>query len=429
MSSPFVIKEHTFHGQHIREYPGALANSQEDVLHLHCKSYTPHEVASGQTRGQCTVLAFHANGFHKEVYEPFFEQLYRDLKDNHGVVVGSIWIADQAHQGHSGLLNDQVLGNDPCWWDHSRDVLQMVNTFRSQMKRPLVGIGHSMGGTQAMACAHYHPRLFEAMVMIDPSMTLRQAPTLHAMLEFSLARPDTFKTREKAEKYVLESPFFKAWDKTVRQRYIDTAFHDGPTVLNGESGVLKPITSAHQEVRTLTRPNLNHVGVAAPVDHKQRYTHPDVHKESPLTGPFYNSATRQGYFFLGTLRPPALFVLGKGSKICPPDELEHRTKYTGTKAGGSGGVAAGNVESVSIKGGHFLPMTNVKGTSEVTASFIAKRLGIWKETEAEFQQRWAAQSMAQRQRIQPEEENAMRRWDGKSWKNPHLHPDGGRSLL
>lgn len=32
------------------------------------------------------------------------------------------------------------------WSDHARDLLHMINHFRREMPRPLVGIGHSMGG-------------------------------------------------------------------------------------------------------------------------------------------------------------------------------------------------------------------------------------------------------------------------------------------
>lgn len=32
------------------------------------------------------------------------------------------------------------------YWDYSRDLLHMVNEFRGDMTRPIVGLGHSMGG-------------------------------------------------------------------------------------------------------------------------------------------------------------------------------------------------------------------------------------------------------------------------------------------
>jgi alpha-beta hydrolase superfamily lysophospholipase len=32
------------------------------------------------------------------------------------------------------------------WFDHPRDLLHLVNVKRAEMPRPIVGIGHSMGG-------------------------------------------------------------------------------------------------------------------------------------------------------------------------------------------------------------------------------------------------------------------------------------------
>ena len=38
------------------------------------------------------------------------------------------------------------------WSDHARDMLHMINHFRSEMPRPLIGIGHSMGGNNMYVC-------------------------------------------------------------------------------------------------------------------------------------------------------------------------------------------------------------------------------------------------------------------------------------
>jgi hypothetical protein len=34
------------------------------------------------------------------------------------------------------------------WYDHSRDLLHMVNHFRDEIPRPIVGVAHSMGCAQ-----------------------------------------------------------------------------------------------------------------------------------------------------------------------------------------------------------------------------------------------------------------------------------------
>lgn len=426
MASPFVIEDHSFEGQHIREYAAALADSQEDAVWLHAKSYTPHEVVKNHERGDLTIIGFHANGFPKEVYEPFFEILYERLKTQ-GLTVGSIWIADSASQGTSAVMNDEKLGNDAHWFDHSRDVLQMINTFRKHMRRPLVAVGHSMGGTQAVAAAHYHPRLFESVVLLDPPMTFTFAHTIAGMMQFVLNKPEKFRSRAEVVKFVRKHPFFRAWKPEVLQRYMDSSFHSNPTVQHSDEAV-KPTTPNASEARGLGRM------VAEPVDwseltHIQRHDYPDAHTDSPLLGPIYNPHTRDGYMFLKTLRPRALFVLAQNSRICPPNELEDRTRITGTGPGGSGGVETGNVASVTVPGGHFFPMTNPEGSAQSIAEWLKNSLSKWRQTEDTFQQHWQARSKAEKQRLQPGTVETLKKWDGKPWHNPLAEPDGGRSKL
>lgn len=62
MTFPFTVKEHRVPGQHIREYPRATANAQEEVLELAVKEYIPREGGGGEG---VTILAAHANGFPK----------------------------------------------------------------------------------------------------------------------------------------------------------------------------------------------------------------------------------------------------------------------------------------------------------------------------------------------------------------------------
>lgn len=140
----FEIVEHQIPCQHIREYPGALANEQEDVLHLAVKQYKPLSNPHPQP-GDVTIIAAHANGFPKELYEPLWDDIL-SRSEKHGFRIRGIWIADVAQQGQSGVLNEQLLGNDPSWFDHPRDLLHLVNLKRDEIRRPIVGIGHSMGG-------------------------------------------------------------------------------------------------------------------------------------------------------------------------------------------------------------------------------------------------------------------------------------------
>ena len=63
-SEYFTIKTHVVPGQYVRHYPGATLGSQEDVLQLHVKQYTPIGHDTIRVKG-ITVIGAHANGFPK----------------------------------------------------------------------------------------------------------------------------------------------------------------------------------------------------------------------------------------------------------------------------------------------------------------------------------------------------------------------------
>ena len=141
-TSFFDIESHVISTQYVREYPAATAEDQEDELQLCVKQYTPLRT-NPSIRHPITIIGAHANAFPKELYEPLWDDLLNQLETS-GVAIKSIYIADVAHQASSGILNEDKLGNDPSWLDHSRDMLHMINHFRKDMTRPLIGVGHSM---------------------------------------------------------------------------------------------------------------------------------------------------------------------------------------------------------------------------------------------------------------------------------------------
>ena len=145
-SNLFKIVEHIVPCQHIRDYPQATACEQEDVMHMAVKQYVPLDNPNPRL-GDVTLISTQACGFPKELYEPLWDELLTCTK-RRKFRIRSIWIADLAQQGQSGVLNEELLGNEPSWNDHSRDLLHLINLKRDQMPRPIVGIGHSMGGCQ-----------------------------------------------------------------------------------------------------------------------------------------------------------------------------------------------------------------------------------------------------------------------------------------
>jgi len=108
-SSNFRVQEHVISGQHFRGYPHGTLHS-DDQVKLAVKQYTPLNNLN-PAEGDITIIGAHANGFPKELYEPLWDEIYT-LSKSTGFKIRSIWIADAAHQGESGILNESILGND-----------------------------------------------------------------------------------------------------------------------------------------------------------------------------------------------------------------------------------------------------------------------------------------------------------------------------
>jgi hypothetical protein len=109
-SQYFRIQEHKVESSHIRGFPRATSTTQEDVLYMAVKQYTP--LSNTQPKpGDITIIAGHANGFPKELYEPLWDELLKRC-EQFGFGIRGIWIADVVHQGWSSVLNEDKLGND-----------------------------------------------------------------------------------------------------------------------------------------------------------------------------------------------------------------------------------------------------------------------------------------------------------------------------
>ena len=107
----FRVRKHVVAGQHIRHYPRSLAQEQETELKIAVNQYSPLDNLSPHP-SDVTIIAAHANGVGKELYEPLWDELYQQSKNSQRFRIRSIWIADVSFQGESGVLNEGKLGND-----------------------------------------------------------------------------------------------------------------------------------------------------------------------------------------------------------------------------------------------------------------------------------------------------------------------------
>ncbi|EDU40384.1 conserved hypothetical protein [Pyrenophora tritici-repentis Pt-1C-BFP] len=398
-SNLFRIDEHKIEASHIRSFSRATATQQEEVLHLAVKQYTPLNNTSPKP-GDITIIAAHANAFPKELYEPLWDELLQKCKQ-YGFGIRGIWIADVAHQGWSGVLNEDKLGNDPAWLDHSRDLLNMVNIFRAQMPRPIVGVGHSMGGCQLANLALLHPRLFETLVLVDPVIQGRVSLKGNVgPAAASSRRRECWPSREDAKQSFLKSKFYQAWDTRVLDRWVQHGLRDVPTKLfpDAKKPEVTLTTTKHQEVLTFLRPNF----AARPGDKEMssaeatlsnpklnRRTHADLTPDVEPQTPFYRGEATLVFSQLPAIRPSVFYVFGQLSSLTNDAIIEEKLSLTGSGVNGSGGRAEGRVDCVTVQGaGHLIPMEKVVETAEHAGKWIGKEMKRYRDWERKTEEEW-----------------------------------------
>ncbi|KAF3051405.1 hypothetical protein E8E11_004573 [Didymella keratinophila] len=406
-SQHFQIDEHKIEASHIRSFPRALATHENDVLHLAIKQYTPLNNPNPQ-EGDITIIAAHANAFPKELYEPLWDELLQ-RSHNFGFRIRSIWIADVVHQGHSSVLNEDKLGNDPSWLDHSRDLLHMVNTFSRQMPRPIIGVGHSMGGCQLANLALLHPRLFESLILIDPVIQGKVSVIGNVSPAFASAkRRDLWPSRAEAAKGFKKSKFYQTWDPRVLDRWIEHGLRDVPTKLysNAKPGEVTLTTTKHQEVMTFLRPNFKNRGGETEPDSAgftlsnpklNRRTHADLTPYEQPQDPFYRGESTIVFNQLPALRPSVFYIFGSLSFLTDDAIIEEKLSKTGSGVGGSGGRAEGMVDYVTVQdAGHLIPMEKVEESADHIGKWIGKEMVRFRDWQQKTQAEWGSKNGIER---------------------------------
>jgi len=209
-----------------------------------------------------TFILSHANGLHKETWEPFLAHL---ILSPGGRNIQEVWALDCVHHGDSALLNRDTLGLNFDWADHARDLLNFVLSYlpdqdshRSSLPTVLpvlecangrlleldgwagaesrtgpkrwrgrrVGlIGHSFGGCVSMLAAASIPGLFEEVILVDPVIR----PTYdceadNAMAGSAATRHSHWPNRTIAlQNFEKKRTFFGRWDPLVLKRYVQHA--------------------------------------------------------------------------------------------------------------------------------------------------------------------------------------------------------------
>lgn len=293
----------------------------------------------------------------------------------------------------------------------------MVNHFRQHMKRPLVGIGHSMGGNNLVNLSLMHPRLFTTLVLIDPVIQRTPGAGNFSPAQASVKRRDFWPSRQAAAEKLKSSKFYQAWDPRVLDKWIQYGLRDLPTYIHPQAPATstptpalnadpssatvfpadKPVTlttTKHQEVLTFIRLNHPTPDNPNPGTEPNYLTHPDADPAHGPISPFYNPYLTSTFLQLPHLRPSVFYIFGDpaaGAYMSEPLLIADRIANTGVGVGGSGGAKKGRVCSVSFAGiGHLIPMEVTGRTADAAVEWLGPEIERWRVMEDAERRAWAA---------------------------------------
>ncbi|KAF9430457.1 hypothetical protein BGZ94_006805 [Podila epigama] len=206
-------------------------------------------LAGSSTSDQSMVIT-HANGFHKELWEPVLTRLDQKYSPR------NMYAIDCRNHGDSAILNKDVLEDTFEWISYARDVLSTVDSLR--LKKP-IGMGHrqlwSKRNVKLMA-EILRPGTFSAILAVDPTM-FPASPDIKGSLDdqpwpqMALKRRDHWKSRLDMD---AQLPFTACENETCRIQEAaafaakDSAPYDAFERLGEISIPIHIITGEHSDI-------------------------------------------------------------------------------------------------------------------------------------------------------------------------------------
>ncbi|KAG0350215.1 hypothetical protein BG005_010254 [Podila minutissima] len=300
-------------------------------MRLACNAYTQLDVSPAtQSRTSLNqndammppMVITHANGFHKELWEPVLARL------DPRWAPPEMFAIDCRNQGDSAILNKNVLEDTFEWITYAKDVLRTVDALG--LKKPL-GMGHSFGANAIIMAEILRPGTFSAIIAIDPTMfpsqvNLKGPHDGHPLAQLTLKRRDHWKSREEARRKLMEKKLFAFWHPEVLDLYLKHGLVDS-TLKDGSSGV------------TLKTPKFQEAATFAAED----------------------SAAYDAFDRLNEISIPVHIIAGENSEVNPPDLVDLK-------------VARCKHGSVDVlkDAGHLFPMDSPAVTAECISTFLER---------------------------------------------------------
>ncbi|RKP27884.1 Alpha/Beta hydrolase protein [Syncephalis pseudoplumigaleata] len=251
----------------------------EEGLKLSVNVYTPRLAPP-----TIDVLLAHANGYHKELWHPVIEH----LASAHARFIAY----DIRNQGDSAALNMDKIGKDDFLW--TQNVADMQSIIRHLgLRKPLLGVGHSIGGACVLALEEDRPGTFERIISIDPVCNPfpmddpAYKEIAGAIVGRSAKRRAQWRSREEARESFLKRAFFKVWDKQVLALHLEHGLKEHPV-----TGEVMLKCTPEQEVNTFMG----------------------------------NNVSKKAHDGLPTIACPVLFIGGLDSEYNPPGNTENNAE-------------------------------------------------------------------------------------------------------
>lgn len=326
--------------------------------------------------------------------------------------------------------------------DSARDLLLMVNHFRAEMPRPILGasslscstfltyedaivhtdifsphlgIGHSMGGTVIVNLALLHPRLFTTIIPIEPIIK-RDQHNQDFTTSYSLTyKQDTWPSLTAAHNSVRRHPFYRTWDSRTLDLFRTHSLRNaGPP----KSSLTSPnISPARADPTTVTlkttrdQETLSYARAAYPPKptsplhswQPSRLTHPDLGSERYPGNAFYRPESFMTFVQLPFLRPSCHYIYGAKTHLATNQAAERALKLqtTGTATGGSGGAEAGRVTETVVDGvGHFLAFEVPELIAGTAGRWMTQEVRRWREEEGNEQAIWGGVERSMRGKVE-----------------------------
>ncbi|KAH6906372.1 Alpha/beta hydrolase family-domain-containing protein [Coprinopsis sp. MPI-PUGE-AT-0042] len=202
-----------------------------------------------------TLVATHANGFHKETWEVAFRRLIElTERSDSNIRIENIWVLECVDHGDSALANGDNIPRLADRSDYGRDVANFClhylpshstiappilqravkpegrqSSGNHEGGRKVIGVGHSLGGDAMILCALSYPSIFESLVLSETTLFPAHLSNHQNALLYvggALGRRGQWPSREEAKQALQKAPLFVSLHPDVFRSYIDHALYD-----------------------------------------------------------------------------------------------------------------------------------------------------------------------------------------------------------